>query len=174
MKDTEAKPAAGSFLGSVGKSILGGGQPARGPDSRWTQGGVPVGQPQQMPQGGMPGGMSGGPFGGMAAQQGGGGFLKGALGAAAGVAGGMLLANSLSGLFGQHGNPFGSMPNKAADLPADNNNSSFGDSAAWNERDRASAQERSDGRQRPYTDDSRVDTASGSDDWGGGDDSSEA
>ncbi len=46
------------------------------------------GQPQQ---GGMPG-------------MGGGGFLKGALGAAAGVAGGMLLANSISGLFNQHGN----------------------------------------------------------------------
>jgi len=32
----------------------------------------------------------------------GGGFLRGALGTAAGVAGGMLLANSLSGLFGNH------------------------------------------------------------------------
>ncbi len=33
---------------------------------------------------------------------GGGGFLQGALGAAAGVAGGMLLANSLSGIFSNH------------------------------------------------------------------------
>lgn len=37
---------------------------------------------------------SGGPLGG--------GFLNGALGTAAGVAGGMLLANSLSGIFGNH------------------------------------------------------------------------
>ncbi|MCZ7889128.1 DUF2076 domain-containing protein [Agrobacterium salinitolerans] len=43
----------------------------------------------------------------------GGGFLQGALGTAAGVAGGMLLANSLSGIFGGHmsslglGSPFG-------------------------------------------------------------------
>lgn len=37
-----------------------------------------------------------------AAQSAGGGFLQGALGTAAGVAGGMLLANSLSGIFGNH------------------------------------------------------------------------
>lgn len=43
----------------------------------------------------------------------GGSFLQGALGTAAGVAGGMLLANSLSGIFGNHmsslgwGSPFG-------------------------------------------------------------------
>ena len=43
----------------------------------------------------------------------GGSFLRGALGTAAGVAGGMLLANSLSGIFGNHmsslglGSPFG-------------------------------------------------------------------
>lgn len=36
------------------------------------------------------------------AQSVGGGFLQGALGTAAGVAGGMLLANSLSGIFGNH------------------------------------------------------------------------
>lgn len=46
----------------------------------------------------------------------GGSFLRGALGTAAGVAGGMLLANSLSGVFGNHmsslgwGSPFGSSP----------------------------------------------------------------
>ncbi len=37
-------------------------------------------------------------------QASGGGFLQGALGAAAGVAGGMLLANSISSLFSHHGN----------------------------------------------------------------------
>jgi uncharacterized protein len=46
----------------------------------------------------------------------GGSFLRGALGTAAGVAGGMLLANSLSGIFGNHmsslgwGSPFGANP----------------------------------------------------------------
>ncbi|MBW9058198.1 DUF2076 domain-containing protein [Agrobacterium pusense] len=57
----------------------------------------------------------GGPWGQQPAAAGrsGGGFLQGALGTAAGVAGGMLLANSLSGIFGSHmsslglGSPFG-------------------------------------------------------------------
>lgn len=58
----------------------------------------------------------GGPWGGQQAQAAsapGGGFLRGALGTAAGVAGGMLLANSISGLFSNHsglagiGSPFG-------------------------------------------------------------------
>ena len=46
----------------------------------------------------------------------GGSFLRGALGTAAGVAGGVLLANSLSGIFGNHmsslgwGSPFGASP----------------------------------------------------------------
>ncbi|OLP59416.1 hypothetical protein BJF93_11890 [Xaviernesmea oryzae] len=44
-----------------------------------------------------------GPWGGAPQQpSAGGGFIRGALGTAAGVAGGMLLANSLSGLFGSH------------------------------------------------------------------------
>lgn len=64
-----------------------------------------------------------GPWGSQAyAPSAGGGFLRGALGTAAGVAGGMLLANSLSGIFGSHmsalgwgsplegANPFGNTP----------------------------------------------------------------
>ncbi len=104
-----------SFLGGAGRSIFGG-EPASAPvrgsvpsaggwraqeqpmaeppraggigmpnvapaGSRWTQQGRPLAAAEQPQQGG------------------GGSFLKGALGAAAGVAGGMLLANSLSGLF---------------------------------------------------------------------------
>lgn len=52
-----------------------------------------------------------------AARSAGGSFLQGALGTAAGVAGGMLLANSLSGIFGNHmssqgwGSPFGTVGN---------------------------------------------------------------
>ncbi len=94
--------SGGSFLGGL---FGGGGRPAAATSvpstgaapSPWgrqqtAQPAVQQGQPyaQQQPQ--QPGLM------------GGGGFLKGALGAAAGVAGGMLLANSISGLFNQHGN----------------------------------------------------------------------
>ncbi len=43
----------------------------------------------------------------MSAPSAGGSFLRGALGTAAGVAGGMLLANSLSGIFGSHMNSLG-------------------------------------------------------------------
>ena len=49
----------------------------------------------------------GGPWGGAPQQAGGGGFLKGALGAAAGVAGGVLLADSIRGLFHGSNNPLG-------------------------------------------------------------------
>lgn len=112
-----------SFLGGIGKSMFGGGDPA-GAQGR---GSVPsVGgwrsQDQQMAEPSRAGGI-GMPNVAPAAsrwtqqgrplpaaeqpQQGGGSFLKGALGAAAGVAGGMLLANSLSGLFKDSNNPLG-------------------------------------------------------------------
>jgi len=45
----------------------------------------------------------------------GGGFLKGALTTAAGVAGGVLLANSIKGLFGGHNDPMGMSSAKAAE-----------------------------------------------------------
>lgn len=96
-----------SFLGNIGRTIFGQGsnepqQRPSGPFTGYAQGGPGQGGYAQ-PQGGYaqqgPWGQSGGQF----AQGGqGGGFLKGALGAAAGVAGGVLLANSISGLF--HGN----------------------------------------------------------------------
>jgi hypothetical protein len=66
----------------------------------------------------------------------GGSFLRGALGTAAGVAGGMLLANSLSGIFGHHmsslgwgspfegANPFGNAPAEETTV-----NNYFGDDA---------------------------------------------
>ena len=67
----------------------------------------------------------------------GGGFLQGALGTAAGVAGGMLLANSLSGIFGSHmsslglGSPFGG-GNAAGSAPVEETvvNNYYGDSAS--------------------------------------------
>jgi hypothetical protein len=108
---------SGGFLGSLG-SLFGGGAdrgppPSSVPPSRWSgpQGGAPgyaqgygqsYGGQQPYPPQGAP--WSGGP---QYQQAGGGGFLKGALGAAAGVAGGVLLADSIRGLFHGAGNPFG-------------------------------------------------------------------
>ena len=105
---------AGSFLGGLGKSIFGD-APRQGSVPRVPSGGLQGGAPQggwgqqaaaQPPQ------QQGGPWAGQPGwsqpqqQQAapGGGFLKGALGTAAGIAGGVLLANSLSGLFSGHGN----------------------------------------------------------------------
>lgn len=64
---------------------------------------------------------------------GGGGFLQGALGAAAGVAGGMLLANSLSGIFSNHvassgwGSALGGAGNGAAPVEETVINNYYGD-----------------------------------------------
>ena len=73
----------------------------------WNQGGAaPGGYPQgggYPPQGYAPQ-QQGGPWGGAPQQPSGGGFLHGALGTAAGVAGGVLMAESIRSLFtGSHG-----------------------------------------------------------------------
>ena len=113
-----AQPSGG---GGFLSGLFGGGQSNQAPPPRppvWNQGGAQQGYPQQgYPQqgGGYPqqGGYApqpqqGGPWGGQpAAPQGGGGFLHGALGAAAGVAGGVLLADSMRGLFGGHNDSLG-------------------------------------------------------------------
>jgi hypothetical protein len=102
-----------SFLGSLGKSLFGGGQPAPAPASRnnydasaYARQSAPdqnyqrppayappppaYGQPQQ-----------GGPWGAPQQQApSGGGFMQSALTTAAGVAGGVVLAHSLGSLFG--------------------------------------------------------------------------
>ena len=113
-----APQESGGFLSGIGKSLFGGGEPPRpaprttpnyAPQPGYGQGGGyapqqaaqpgPWGQPAAMQGGGM------GAMQGMAPQ--GGGFLKGALGAAAGVAGGVLLADSIRGLMGGHNSPLG-------------------------------------------------------------------
>jgi uncharacterized protein len=111
-----SRQGSGGFLGS----LFGGGDrsapPSSVPPTRWgggPQGGAPGyaqgGYAQQQgygaPQPGY-GQPQGGPWTG-GAPAGGGGFLKGAFGAAAGVAGGVLLADSIRGLFHGAGNPFG-------------------------------------------------------------------
>ncbi|TCL93658.1 hypothetical protein C8J38_10280 [Rhizobium sp. PP-WC-2G-219] len=61
----------------------------------------------------------------------GGGFLRGAMGTAAGVAGGMLLANSLSGIFGSHMSSLGlgSATQTAAPIEETTINNYYGDDA---------------------------------------------
>lgn len=112
----------GSFL----SSIFGSSQPPQ-PRQMQNSDPRPYGTPQPAPQAG-PWGQASAPYGNQPAYgqpqpsgpwsqaprppSGGGSFLTGALGTAAGVAGGMLLANSLSGIFGHHmsglglGSPF--------------------------------------------------------------------
>ena len=109
------QPQQGGFL----SSIFGGGSrppgpaynapPARGA-SPWG-GSQPMQQPYGAPQGGMVGGQPG-PWGGGMMQPRGGGFLQTALTTAAGVAGGMMIANALSNAFG------GAEPGAAGDAKA--------------------------------------------------------
>jgi hypothetical protein len=149
--ESAAKPQpSSSFLGGIGKSILGSGtqqqpqpqQPPAQERSPWTQMRQqqqdPMGQPQMGQYAGQPMGQ---PMGQQMPQAGGGGFLKGALGTAAGVAGGMMLANSLSSMLGGHNSPFGSSPAKAADLPNSNsgaNNDVLNDIDKWSDRNKDS------------------------------------
>ncbi len=116
VKDLEGQaanaPRSGGFLGGLG-SLFGGGPsapPPRAPappPSRWNQPPpqAPGGWQQQPPPQGY-GQSAPGPWGGQGASPGG-GFLTGALGTAAGVAGGVLLADSIRGLFAGHNNSLG-------------------------------------------------------------------
>ena len=109
VRGAEAQPKSGGFLGG----LFGGGVAAAPPPPRPAPppgyGGQPAYPPQGSPWGAPPPQQQGG-FAqpGFAPQApAGGGFLKGALGAAAGVAGGVLLADSIRGLF--HGGMGGGM-----------------------------------------------------------------
>jgi len=91
---------------------------------------------------------------------GGGGFLQGALGAAAGVAGGMLLANSLSGIFSNHvastgwGSSLGGAGTGAAPVEETVINNHYGDDdKPQQDADNAS----NDVQQASYDDDSNDD-----------------
>jgi hypothetical protein len=99
----EAERARNQPSGGFLSSIFGGGdrhpEPQRAGSPWGRQAGRPMQQPYGMPQGGMMGGgMAGGPWGGM--QRSGGGFLQSAMATAAGVAGGVMIANALSHAFG--------------------------------------------------------------------------
>jgi hypothetical protein len=106
-----AAPSQGScsFLGGLGKSLFGAEPPRPAPPPRAS---VPPGGPWGTTQTAYapPPPPASQPQWSAAPQApigGGGSFLHGALGAAAGVAGGVLLADSIRGLFSGHANPFG-------------------------------------------------------------------
>ncbi len=158
VRDLESRPAQqpapAGFLGGLGRSMFGGGEspranPAMGvTPGAMTRSGVPstsginvppppggqqYGQPMgQQPMGQQPMGQPG-PW--QQAQQGGGGssFLKGAMGAAAGVAGGMLLANAVGGMFrgGDTGNRGGGEGSSVSKDGAWGNESKSADNANW-------------------------------------------
>jgi hypothetical protein len=192
--------ASGGFLGSVG-SLFGSSGNATGPAPAPQPGRSAVPsfgrsqQPGQLyndyaannnpqaaqqqpsgPWGGQPQ-QGAAPWGGQAGPSAGGSFLRGALGTAAGVAGGMMLANSLSGLFGAHSDPLGigsgTKEASAADAtPAVEettinnyygNSGPNGDNAGATQADAPADQD--DGYQQAD------DTDFGNDDFGGGDDS---
>ncbi len=103
-QQTAAAPASGGFLGSVFGGGARGSVPSTGaprPTGPWGAGSVPsVPQPSYAQQQ-------------QAAAPQGGSFLRNALGMAAGVAGGVLLANSLSSLFSGNNNTHGIAGNDA-------------------------------------------------------------
>lgn len=112
------QPQQGGFL----SSIFGGGA-SRPPGPAYntppTRQASPWGQPQQhpqqhygAPQGGMTGGAPG-PWGGGMQRGGGSGFLGTALSTAAGVAGGMMIANALTHAFSGDNNPLGNVASAA-------------------------------------------------------------
>lgn len=106
-------PRSGSFLSGLG-SLFGGGpaprpRPTSPPPGSWgpapRQGGWQTQAPPPPPPPGY-GQPAPGPWGSTGAPASG-GFLKGALGTAAGVAGGVLLADSIRDLFSGHNNALG-------------------------------------------------------------------
>ncbi|MBK9083689.1 MAG: DUF2076 domain-containing protein [Rhizobiales bacterium] len=114
--ESRPEPQSESFLGGIGKSLFGSrerdsGPPRAGAPDPWRRAGPAPGYDApaegMAPRGGWQG--QPGPWAPAQPQQGGRGssFLTGALGAAAGVAGGMLLANSIQSMFGGQGHGHG-------------------------------------------------------------------
>lgn len=148
--------SSGGFLSGLFGSGAASAPPPAPQRSVWNQGsgglagGAPGGYaPQQEPYppqgyggpgyGGAPGGGFGGPWGG--GQPAGGGFLRGALSTAAGVAGGVLMADSIRSLFsGSHGAGLGGLgiaqgvPGMGGETVVNNY---YGDDSALRDADRA-------------------------------------
>ncbi len=107
-----AAPQETSFLGNLGKSLFGGGAspaPAQRPSydaSGYQRGAAPDPAAYRQPAYAPPPPQAG-PWGAPPAPPAGGGFLASAMTTAAGVAGGMLAANTLESLLGGRGGLFG-------------------------------------------------------------------
>lgn len=172
----QQKPASGGFLGG----LFGGGNQQNTqqttPPPGWGPGPQQTARPYNAPPPQMqtpPPGYQPGMF-----RQGGSGFLGSALTTAAGVAGGMMAANALEGLFsGHHGGDVGGGWGNTPSETVINNN--YGDSAASDPFAGAGTSANSDfnansfdnGNDSAWGDNSGGDWGGGSDDWGSGDDS---
>jgi hypothetical protein len=144
LEQARNRPQQGGFL----SSIFGGSprpQPPtyREPPRQGSPWGHRGAQPMQQPYGTPQGGMPGGPWGGGMMQPRGGGFLQGALSTAAGVAGGMMIANALTHAFGggaenaAAGDRTALADTEAGDQGADSGNAGITD-ALYPAQDRAS------------------------------------
>ena len=176
--DNHPQGQSGGFLGGIG-SLFGGGQQQRVPAPQATS---PQQQgrlyddyarnaPQSGPWAGQPQPQPSGPWSQQAAApSAGGSFLRGALGTAAGVAGGVMLAESLSSLFSPHlggtggglfgGNAgsglFGGTAANAAEQPVQEtiiNNNYFGNDDNSDQSDQRAADYAQDAAQDAQDDD---------------------
>ncbi|MGY5775740.1 DUF2076 domain-containing protein [Rhizobium sp. LEGMi135b] len=174
--DNHPQSQSGGFLGGIG-SLFGGGQQQQ--HAAAPQSGNPQQQgrlyddyarnaPQPGPWSGQP--QPSGPWSQQAAPSAGGSFLRGALGTAAGVAGGVMLAESLSSLFSPHlggtggglfgGNAgsglFGGTAANAAEQPVQEtiiNNNYFGNDDNSDQNDQSAADYAQDAAQDAQGDD---------------------
>ena len=197
------KAGGSGFLGGFGKTLFGGNEPASEryraegrpsrsgstsvPSTRAPESGITVpprpgsatsGSAPWTHQRAAPGGPNGpngagGPGAAQGAAGGGNTFLKGALGAAAGVAGGMLLANAVGGLFSGGNNPLGIGGAKASESKSSEAKSNDESGDDW--KDDNSGDDWSENSDDNSSDDAGDDWGddSGDDDWGdggGGDD----
>ena len=166
-----ADSGSGGFLGGLGKSLFGGSAAAAPPRPQQASG--PWGQPapqayqpaqqpyQPAPQYQQPMQQRGG---------GGGGFLTGALGAAAGVAGGVLMADSIKGMFGGHGHSSGGMAGGGSVFGQNGDNQqAFADADATQD----ALQDANDGNSAALAEaGTSADYAAGTSDYGSGSDDS--
>jgi uncharacterized protein len=159
LEQRQQPQGGGGFL----SSIFGGGaqqQPAPPRAPVWNQGGAPQGYPppNYQQQGYAPPPQQGGPWGGQPQGGGGGGFLHGALGTAAGVAGGVLAADAIGSLFrsGHAGSGLGIASGVPGfgDTPGGSNetivNNYYGGSDPAQANDAANAQQDSSQDMRDY------------------------
>lgn len=177
------RPGSGGFLGSIFGSSEQPQQSTARPDRIPAAGAAYAGNPGYDNRDYRPPQPAGGPWGGgpyfgsqTAAPSAGGSFLRGALGTAAGVAGGMLLANSLSSVFSNHvsGLGWGSPTEGTAAVggsPIEETviNNYYGD--ATDDRDAQQASDNGNIEQADYNDDNNGASDYGDDDFGGSDDS---